>query len=64
MFIPEAQVRAWLYNQPTDMRKSYDGLSALVKSKLEEEPLGGQLFVSSTGIVSSCDALIRYPVIH
>ena len=27
------------------MRKSYDGLSALVKSQLEEDPLSGQLFV-------------------
>ena len=27
------------------MRKSYDGLSALVKNKLEEDPLSGQLFV-------------------
>ncbi len=44
MFFPEAQVRVWLYNQPTDMRKSYDGLSALVKTKLEEDPLSGQLF--------------------
>ncbi|HDK37666.1 MAG TPA: IS66 family insertion sequence hypothetical protein, partial [Thiolapillus brandeum] len=30
MLFPEAQVRIWLYTEPTDMRKSYDGLSALV----------------------------------
>ena len=45
MWFPEGQVRIWLYTPPTDMRKSYHGLSALVKSKLLEEPLSGQLFV-------------------
>ena len=45
MFFPEAQVRVWLYTQPTDMRKSYDGLSALVKNTLHEEPASGHLFV-------------------
>ena len=45
MFFPESDVRLWLCTQPTDMRKSYDGLSALVKSQLEEDPLSGQLFV-------------------
>ena len=45
MFFPEAGVRVWLYTQPADMRKSYDGLSALVKNKLQEDPLSGQLFV-------------------
>lgn len=45
MFFPEAQVRVWLYTEPTDMRKSFDGLAALVKEKLAEDPLSGQLFV-------------------
>jgi transposase len=45
MLFPEDQVRLWLYTQPTDMRKSYDGLSTLVKSKLLDDPLSGQLFV-------------------
>ncbi len=45
MFFPESQVRIWLYARPTDMRKSYDGLSALVKQQLQEDPLSGQLFV-------------------
>jgi transposase len=45
MFFPEAQVRVWLYTEPTDMRNSFDGLSALVKEKLAEDPLSGQLFV-------------------
>lgn len=45
MFFPEDQVRVWLYTEPTDMRKSFDGLSVLVKEKLAEDPLSGQLFV-------------------
>ena len=45
MFFPESGVRVWLCTQPTDMRKSYDGLSALVKNQLKENPLSGQLFV-------------------
>jgi transposase len=45
MFFPEDQVRVWLYTQATDMRKSFDGLSALVKDKLAEDPLSGQIFV-------------------
>ncbi len=45
MLIPESQVKIWLYAPPTDMRKSFDGLSALVRTKLMEDPLSGQLFV-------------------
>jgi len=45
MLIPESQVRIWLYGPPADMRKSFDGLSALVRTRLAEDPLSGQLFV-------------------
>ena len=45
MLLPESGVRVWLYTPPTDMRKSFDGLSALVRHKLAEDPAGGQLFV-------------------
>ena len=38
-------VRVWLHIQPTDMRKSYNGLSALVKNTLGDNPLSGNLFV-------------------
>lgn len=38
-------VRVWLCTQPTDMRKSYNGLSALVKNTLGENPLSGNMFV-------------------
>lgn len=45
MFFPEGQVRVWLHTRPTDMRKSFDGLSALVKHTLGEDPVSGHLFV-------------------
>ncbi|MFC6671828.1 IS66 family insertion sequence element accessory protein TnpB [Marinobacterium aestuariivivens] len=45
MFTPGSQARIWLCTEPTDMRKSFDGLSALVKNRLDREPLSGQYFV-------------------
>lgn len=45
MFLLEANIQIWLCTQPTDMRKSYDGLSALVSNHLKADPLSGQLFV-------------------
>ena len=45
MLLPASGVRVWLYAPPTDMRKSFDGLSALVRHKLAEDPTSGQLFV-------------------
>jgi transposase len=35
----------WLCTQPTDMRRSFDGLSAQVKQVMNENPQGGALFV-------------------
>jgi transposase len=45
MFFPEGQVRVHVYGEPVDMRKSYDGLYALTRQKLGEDPLSGRLFV-------------------
>lgn len=45
MFFPEGQVRVHVYGRPTDMRKSYDGLYALTRQELGEDPLSGRLFV-------------------
>jgi len=44
MFFPEGHIRVYLYGQPVDMRKSYDGLYALARRGLQQDPLGGQLF--------------------
>jgi transposase len=38
-------VRILLAREPADMRKGFDGLSHLVESVLQEDPLSGHLFV-------------------
>lgn len=45
MFFPESTTKVWLYRIPTDRRKSFNGLAALVKHKLKENTLNGDLFV-------------------
>ena len=40
-----ANVRIWLCATPTDMRKSFDGLSGLVQSVFERDLLEGHLFL-------------------
>jgi transposase len=45
MLFPEGNIRVWLCTAPTDMRKTYNGLSALVKNHLDDNPLNGQLYV-------------------
>ncbi|HYI01284.1 IS66 family insertion sequence element accessory protein TnpB [Hyalangium sp.] len=42
--LPES-VRIFVASVPTDMRKQADGLSALVKGALGQEPRSGHLFV-------------------
>jgi transposase len=37
--------RIFLYRGAADMRKSFDGLSGLVRTELEADPLSGSLFV-------------------
>lgn len=38
-------VRIYMHAQPTDMRKSFDGLSALVRNVFRAEPTDGNLFL-------------------
>jgi transposase len=45
MFFPESRVRVFLYGQPVDMRKSFDGLIALTRRGLGQDPLCGHVFV-------------------
>ena len=37
--------RVFVCVTPTDMRKSFDGLSAVVRDHLDQDPLAGDLFV-------------------
>jgi transposase len=45
MFGLSAAVRVYFAKDPADMRKSFDGLSALVAGALSLDPLSGHLFV-------------------
>jgi transposase len=45
MFGLSAAVRVYLATKPADMRKSFDGLSALASTSLALDPLSGHLFV-------------------
>jgi transposase len=45
MFFPEGQIRVHLYGRPCDMRKSFDGLFALARNELRQDPTSGRLFV-------------------
>lgn len=45
MFLPEPNVRIFLYAKPTDMRKSFNGLCSLASGVLSENPTSGAFFV-------------------
>jgi transposase len=40
-----AAVRIWLCTKPADMRRSFDGLAALVRDWIGGDPLSGEVFV-------------------
>jgi transposase len=44
MFFSEGQVRVFLYGQPVNMRLSFDGLYALAKHVMHQDPLSCHLF--------------------
>ena len=50
-------MRIWLYTPPADMRKSFNGLSALVKTQMEEDPLSGHLYVFINRKRTQCTVL-------
>jgi len=45
MFTLSSTHRYQLYSQPTDMRKSFDGLSGLVQNELGRNVQGGEVFI-------------------
>lgn len=45
MLVFSAQQRYFLYRQPTDMRKGFNGLSGLVRQHIRHELLSGDVFV-------------------
>lgn len=44
MFFPEGQVRVFVYGEPVNLRLSFDGLFALTRNSLGQDPLSGHLF--------------------
>jgi transposase len=40
-----SQTRLYLYTEPTDMRKAFDGLSGLISSNLGRDPLDGAMYI-------------------
>lgn len=45
MFSLTSSHRFFLYSQPTDMRKSFDGLCGLVRSEMGRNPISGEVFL-------------------
>jgi transposase len=45
MFALSSDNRFHLYSKPTDMRKSFDGLSGLVQNTLDRDPCNGDVFI-------------------
>ena len=45
MFFAEGQIKVFLYGEPTDMRRSFDGLQALTRHAMGHGPLDGSLYV-------------------
>jgi transposase len=39
------RVKVWAYTSPADLRRGFDGLSALVREELRRDPLSGDLFL-------------------
>jgi transposase len=47
MLMLPAGIKIWVATNPTDMRRSFFGLAAMVKEVLEQDPAQGHLFVFS-----------------
>ena len=45
MFSPGSSHTYYLYSAPTDMRKSFDSLSGLIRSAMHADPFSGSVYV-------------------
>ena len=45
MIVPPTNVRVWLANGPTDMRRGMNGLALQVQQALQRDPHAGDLYV-------------------
>ena len=55
--VPSA-VRIFAYALPTDMRKSFDGLHAIVRNEFGKDVLGGDYFVFFNRALDRCKILM------
>jgi transposase len=51
-------MRVWLCTKPADMRRSFDGLAALVRDWLGGDPLSGQVFVFRNKVADRVKLLV------
>jgi len=51
-------LRVWAYAEPADMRKGFDGLSALVVAKLGRDPLSGECYLFCNRDRTRCKVLV------
>jgi transposase len=61
MFSLNAQQRYFLFSQPVDMRKSFDGLSGLVQSQMGKDALSGDVFIFLGKDLSKVKLLVWEP---
>lgn len=45
MFSLDEGMRYWLYSEPTDMRKSFHTLSGLVRNRIGDDPMNGDVYI-------------------
>ena len=57
MILSGRAVRVWAKPSPTDLRKGFNGLYALVESELRKDPLSGALFLFVNRKRTGCKVL-------
>lgn len=50
-------VKVWAWCAPTDLRKGYSGLYAMVRSELQQDPLSGHFYLFANRRRTSCKVL-------
>jgi transposase len=58
MFSLPSTVRIFVYSQPTDMRKSFDGLAAIVSHAFSKDLFAGDYFVFFSRSLDRCKLLL------
>lgn len=60
MFFAEGQIRVFLYGEPTDMRRSFDGLQALTRHAMRHDPLlcDEQSYVAADGKLAAKQLIV------